>query len=481
MRNDLIMKINADKQKLKDIEDKILKMLFASEGNILDDEELIETLNDSKVTSGEINTRLKEAELTEAKITLARSKYLPVATRGSVIYFVTADLAEIDPMYQYSLKYFTQLFTRVIDISEKSSDLPTRLQILLDGITSTMYKNIGRGLFERHKLCFSFMLCVEIMKQAEEVSPLEWNLFIRGLLPLEKDRPAKPTAATWMDDNTWNLLVDVEEALPAYAGITNDIKLTPVNLTMGHFDLKLNPDEHPGYMPNVPEPPADPEQEEISPGAPKGHWEKRLSLFQKLILTKFFKQEGLTECVNYFVSANLGKEFVENPPTAISILFEDMSNAVPLIFILSSGSDPMAAFLRFAKERNMEDRVHAISLGQGQGPIAETLIFAAMKTGDWIFLQNCHLAKSWMLGMEEIIKSFSAPETEIHEDFRLFLSSMPAPFFPVSVLQNGIKVTSEPPKGLRANLKRAFAELNRADFEDHSKNLSFSKVLFQNI
>lgn len=48
-RNDLIVRINSDKTQLKSIEDKILKLLFHSEGNILDDEELIDTLNESKV------------------------------------------------------------------------------------------------------------------------------------------------------------------------------------------------------------------------------------------------------------------------------------------------------------------------------------------------------------------------------------------------------------------------------------------------
>lgn len=49
-RTELIVRINNDKNQLKNIEDKILKLLFQSEGNILDDEELIDTLNESKVS-----------------------------------------------------------------------------------------------------------------------------------------------------------------------------------------------------------------------------------------------------------------------------------------------------------------------------------------------------------------------------------------------------------------------------------------------
>ena len=81
-RNSLISKMNSAKNELKRIEDKILEKLFHSEGNILDDQELVDTLGASKVTAGEISMQLEEAEQTEAKISAAREKYRMVATRG---------------------------------------------------------------------------------------------------------------------------------------------------------------------------------------------------------------------------------------------------------------------------------------------------------------------------------------------------------------------------------------------------------------
>jgi len=58
-----------------------------------------------------------------------------------------------------------------------------------------------------------------------------------------------------------------------------------------------------------------------------------------------------------------------------------------LIFVLSTGSDPFGSFQKFANEMGYRERVKAISLGQGQGPIAEKLIEQGIKVGDWIFLQ----------------------------------------------------------------------------------------------
>lgn len=74
-----------------------------------------------------------------------------------------------------------------------------------------------------------------------------------------------------------------------------------------------------------------------------------------------------------------------------------------------------------------------------------------------------------MLNLEAIVANLSSALGAAHQDFRLFLSSMPTPKFPVSVLQNSVKVTNEPPKGLKANVKRALIEMDADFYENHRK------------
>ncbi len=91
--------------------------------------------------------------------------------------------------------------------------------------------------------------------------------------------------------------------------------------------------------------------------------------------------------------------------------------------MLSSGADPTGILLRFAEERRYRERLHVISLGQGQGPKAEKIITDAYANGDWVLLQNCHLAKSWMPELERMVLRFRNEVTSsMHEDFRLFLT-----------------------------------------------------------
>ena len=96
----IVLQMAADSKTLKDIENKILSLLAsATTIEILDADTLIDILKASKITTNEINGRMADAKVLEVEINDTRNMYSSVAVRGSILYFVIADLGGIDPMY----------------------------------------------------------------------------------------------------------------------------------------------------------------------------------------------------------------------------------------------------------------------------------------------------------------------------------------------------------------------------------------------
>lgn len=456
-RNDLIVNINTDKQQLLILEDKILKLLFASKGNILDDEELVETLNESKETSIVVGARLIDAEKTEEMITLEREKYRPLAAKGAVLFFVVSSLAEIDPMYQFSLRYFTNVFCSVLDDEQDKMDFEKRLHFLMIEETRAIFSNIGRGLFERHKLIFSFLIATAVEKHEGRLTEAEIDFLLRGPVGFRAEIKVKPETLLRFSEKQWISCLHLEYEFEAFQGLTSHLG-ERISITLGDFhqDFELVKD--------VKESTKD--------------WNQLLSPFMKLMTVSVFEPKLLVTAVSSYIRLILGKEFTESKGTSLASVFKDTTETTPLIFVLSTGSDPMSALQKFAQDNEFAAKLHSISLGQGQGPVAENLMSKGRTLGHWTFLQNCHLATSWMPQMEVIVRDMAMGEIKIHPDFRLFLSSMPSTNFPISVLQNSVKLTNEPPKGLRANLLRSLSDLEEDHFEVHIQDEKWRKMVF---
>ena len=118
-KNQLIISNSIMKNELKELEDTILLRLSKSE-NPVDDIELINALEASKAKSNEIKSKVSISEQTEKDIDSTRSQYVPVAVNTQILFFCVSDLANIDPMYQYSLEWFTKIFLNSIQNASKA-------------------------------------------------------------------------------------------------------------------------------------------------------------------------------------------------------------------------------------------------------------------------------------------------------------------------------------------------------------------------
>jgi len=116
-----------------------------------------------------------------------------------------------------------------------------------------------------------------------------------------------------------------------------------------------------------------------------------------------------------------------------------------------------------------------LSLGQGQGQKAIDAIRKSNKEGNWVVLQNCHLAPSFLPTLEGLINEI---EHDDNSPFRMWLTTMPSDKFPVTIVQNGAKVIIEPPKGLKNNMRKTYMSVDDKTLDHPTKPSAYRRLLW---
>eukprot|EP00927_Polykrikos_kofoidii_P032000 TRINITY_DN2738_c0_g4_i1.p1 TRINITY_DN2738_c0_g4~~TRINITY_DN2738_c0_g4_i1.p1 ORF type:complete len:2178 (+),score=489.64 TRINITY_DN2738_c0_g4_i1:748-6534(+) len=446
----LVVESAKAKASLKDLEDRILAMLSTAKGNILDDEELIEALSSSKIVGTKIEEQVKQQEVTAHQIQDVRLIYRYHALRCAALYFVICDLCIVDPMYQFSLNWFIQMFTLSIDRAEKKEQKDERFIELFHSFLSLLFVMVCRGLFEKDKLLFSLMLTWKCQEIEKELKLTEVIALLCGLPGTAKEE--KPADSSWVTSVCWNRINVLQNLGDVFHGFAGEF-VANIKGWQSVFD---SDDPVEGEWPN--------------------NFRLKCSPLQQALLLFALRPDGVVKALMNIVEAKLGRFYLEPPPSELEVCFRDSSPAIPLVYILASGSDPMSEIQRLAESTGMLSSMTPISLGQGQEPKATAGIREGTKSGKWVLLQNCHLAPSFMATLEGIVESF-VPE-EMSACFRLWLTACPSPSFPISILQLGVKMSIEPPKGLKLALLRAYLSFDEEWYQSCTKNREFKKLLF---
>ncbi|NXQ82313.1 DYH11 protein, partial [Nyctibius grandis] len=183
------------------------------------------------------------------------------------------------------------------------------------------------------------------------------------------------------------------------------------------------------------------------------------------------------------VEEKLGSRYVESTRIDLAKSYEESSPATPLFFILSPGVDSLEDTETLGKKLGFtidSGRFHNITLGQGQDVVAEEALEKAARHGLWVFLQNIHLVAKWLGTLEKFLEQYSE---ESHPDFCVFFRAEPAPtpeehVIPQGILENSIKITSEPPTGMLANLHAVLYSFDQDTLELCTREGEFKSIFF---
>ena len=438
------------KIQLMQLEDDLLERLANAPEDILSDIPLIEGLEATKQAAKEIAHAVEEGKKTEIEINIAREVYRPVASEGAMLYFLLTKLCTIEHMYQYSLDSFVMYFYKSIERAQPGEKINDRVINLRSSLRITIYTWVCRGLFVKHKLIFLAQLTFNLMRRGnlgEEnlLNDTHFQFLLRGPRKEGEENPLNG----WLPISAWQAIgalaeleefgkfpSDLVEAAPRFREWFNHVTPEREKLPLDWSSLDREP-------------------------------------IKKMLVTRCLRPDRISTALTDFIRIVLpdGNDYADcdGALSNVAILdncLGDSLPSVPLYFILSPGANVMGDLDSLASKYNYVplESYHNVSMGQGQDVIAMRCLEMAHRQGHWVVLNNVHLMPVWLIELEKKLDEFALEGS--HKRFRLFLSSDASNAIPIGLLNRCIKITSEPPAGLKANIKRAFASINRETFEE---------------
>ncbi|XP_021916207.1 dynein heavy chain, cytoplasmic isoform X8 [Zootermopsis nevadensis] len=435
-RSDLLKLQGEFHLRLRQLEKSLLQALNDAKGKILDDDSVITTLETLKQEAADISKKVEETDKVIGEIETVSQQYMPLSQACSNIYFTMDSLNQIHFLYQYSLKFFLDIFSSVLYSNPKLgsvTDHGARLAIVTRDLFGVCYERVARGMLHIDRLTFALLLCRIHLKGVPNQPSLdqEFTFFLRGK---EGMLTSKPPSMEGLNQEQLEALFRMSTRLPGFKKLSQKIQEMP---EFGAWLQQGTPEQ---CVPQLWE-----EEKQLSPIG---------SAMYQLLIIQAFRPDRVIAAAQLFVSSVLGEDFMpaaeKELDLAASVETELRAN-VPALLCSVPGFDASGRVDDLAAE--LGKPIASIAIGSAEGfNQADRAINLAVKSGRWVLLKNVHLAPQWLVQLEKKLHSLQP-----HAAFRLFLTMEINPKVPVNLLRAGRIFVFEPPPGIRANLLRTFS------------------------
>jgi dynein heavy chain 1, cytosolic len=420
-RSNLIKLQGEFKIHLRQLEKRLLQALNESRGNILDDDNVIETLETLKKEAAEISMKMSNTEGVMSEVDEITLHYKIIAQSCSAVFAVLEQLHYLNHFYQFSLQYFLDIFHAVLHGNKRlaaETNHNVRRDIIIEDLFVTTFQRTSLGLLQKDKITLAMLLA--------QAAPYKMDKTLIDVILDESIDGTDLSTETGRRDE----IMARASRLPMLKGKLESI---PANA----WDRFLYEELGENYAPEIGDSKTD----------------RRDRALQSLLLVKLFRLDRFVPAAERFVTTVFGPGLLDTSEDLGQIV-KQVSASSPIALCSSPGFD--ASY----KVDNLVERTHAtctnIAMGSNEGlASADKAISNAAANGSWVLIKNVHLAPTWLQSLEKRMDSLKP-----NPDFRLFLSMESSPKIPVNLLRASRVLMYEQPAGVRANMKDSMSSLS---------------------
>ncbi|CCI40158.1 unnamed protein product [Albugo candida] len=461
-----LLKMQGEYQaKLRELEDSLLQQINNVQGNILDDNSVINSLEAMKAEAAQITSQVSDTQVTMKSVEQATNRYRPLAKACSKLFFALESMSMVHFLYQFSLEFFLDMLSLVLGI-DGSCELTgthtadadvSRLNKLSALLFKVVSSRVSRGLAERDKLMFALRMAQIYIDLKRDTIKVDGG----SMEPTHFDGPTDFEWESLYNKRTLALRSDaIEEELGALMEGPNEQKKWRQLLRTNLFEnlpshLKQNAHEWTKFIKHVA-----PEE-----NIPSG-WDQICEIadvssiraaFRDLILIHYLRPDRVTKAAEKFIDRTFGRDFPWRGEIELQKNVSTDTNARRGILLCSTtGYDASSQIDGLAAHLNK--KLTSVSMGSPEGfDLAEKGLNTALKQGSWLLLRNVHLCPSWLMSLEK--KLYNA-RTCAHTNFRLFLTSEINPSLPLNLIRLCDVYVFEPPGGMKLSILRSLDALS---------------------
>ncbi|MES1912723.1 MAG: hypothetical protein MHM6MM_004949 [Cercozoa sp. M6MM] len=461
-RQALVLTMSQNATVLAQLESILLSELNRAKGNILENQVLLETLEETKKRATSVKEQNEASIATANTLDELANKYRSVARRGAVLFFTLIDMPRLNEMYHYSLDSFRDLFLRSLGNAAASDDLSQRLSNIISTLTKGVFSQVCTASFPVHRLFYSFYLALQVAESLAMFPVPKLQAVYR--LPVVRQWNEAEEAlrssliSSGLGEEVVDSLLELQQSCENFKRVIDDMAKNTATWKLW-ISSSTPLQELDGIL--------------MASGL-------RFDAVDRLLLVKIFHPQCFPATVNAFIETVLrDKQFIRPPTLDYAKVVNDCLPKVPVVFVLSSGADPQSELEKIAVARNISTagKFHSVSLGQGMTEKATELLEQGAVRGYWVVLQNLHLVPRWLGTLAKKVSELKE-SSAIHDSFKLFLTTEPTSQFPTDILSNAVKVVVTPPITVRQNMNEVVARHATDDFMATCEHPKFRSIVY---